>query len=688
MAQLFSLCLTVKHREKDNLILYRLADKLNNELIKFNPHEPHFELEYYDSRPNNPRVGSEMYQIDELKIWEWNSDSGWAKRTSIKYYELCASDDLMLNNEDDIRAKLKSGFHVSEYQNQNLLIKIGEAKDTYKVLVLDSDKLKVANGIAKIDDTIHILKGYIINKIDFLDTERITNATSIRYIYKFLELPKLEFELDTHTFMEKFSLWFNKQISLSNYSRKRKKETKDFFEETLGNTEEIKDFFDQNQFNVGNIDENIQEVRDQIEHVLSEDNQYDLFCERMIETLPKLTETFKLVVENNWRKDHESECKAAREELLTLTKQKSEMKTSYKIEKKNLVLLTSNTKIIRDEVEKLTTLQNNLQTSVNAKMEAVRTNIADFFAETMVYQSLTGFEKKALLPINNEPVKPSALNSVIHSLSKKTMDEAEVITTMNDLLYFLEINLKVAGVTDGFSSSLSQYITACMTQSMPLLLIGYGSKNVADAISVTLSGMTCDVITLTGGYGDFKTLSETILNCQSDVVLIENAIGYINEQIYMKLIKDITSKTLLFNVNFEDHLNFIPKSIFNYVNLLFLDNICGRKKQEEYILTNLSKDLVMIPSSLRTLKTTKDATHAVSMIIGMTKIYNSFRNELLMTMRSYDESNPIFSWLVFDVIPYMVTVGKEQETSDLIDSIQFTELQTKQLHSILKSDWL
>jgi hypothetical protein len=696
VAKLFSLCLTVKHIEKDNLILYRLADEIDDKLMEFKPFE-HYDLENPTARrPNNPYTNPSNYQMNELRIWEWDQDtSGWAKKTSMPFYELSTLTDLMLSDENDIIAKLKLGFKVWEYQHQNLLVKIRETKERYEVLALDSSKIRVVNGIGKINENIHILKGYSLKKEDFLSTEKVTAFSAegerlpIRHIFKFVELPHSDFVIDISTFTEKLALWINKQLRLKGLglSRKEIKASKEIFEESLNRADEIKEFFEQNEFNSGNLNERIKQVKAQLEEVLSEGNQYDIFCERMIETLPKLTETFKSKVEENWHKEHTTECETARQEIMLLTKQKEEIQNEYKNLKENFGLLQDEARIIQNRIEGMTTIQENLQTSLETRIGDIRSNISNFFAEALLYKSLLGTDKNIVsLPIDNEATKIPISNQIIQLLSEKLVGEPEILTSTNDMVFFLEMNLKRAGIIEDIVSNLSQYITACMTQKVPLLLVGYGSRNVADAISATLCGMTSDVITLTGRYNDCKMLSKTILSCQSNVVLIENAIGYIDEQIYMQIIKELSAKTLLFSLDFTDQLNFISKSVLNYVNLLCLDDICGRKEQGEYNLTTLNKDILSVPTDLKGLRASKDAVHAASRVMGMSKIYNSFRAELMTMMDSYYKSSAMFSWFIFEVVPFMAGIGRNQEASDLIDAKEFTEQQKNLLRSIVKSE--
>ena len=684
MARLFSLCLSVKHFEKDNLILYRLADKVADKLVKFNVFEQHHELDPAVRRPNNPYTSNERHRINELGIWEWDTElNSWAIKTAIPFYELSSSDDLILSDENDIRMRLKSGFSVSEYQNQNLLVKIGETEETYEVLVLDSSKIKVLNGIGKVNDAIHTLKKYSLDKVDFLITEKIANYSSLRYIYKPLELPMPNLEFEMSTFSDKFSLWLNKQLILKGLSRRERKNSKELFEEILDKADEIKDFFAQNGFNADNLEEKIEAVRLQIEDVLSEDNDYDVFCQRMIEGLPKLTEAYEMEVERNWRKIHQDECEIARQEISSLKKQKSEIDNGYKISRENFSLLLEEARSVKGKIEEMTVIQDELQTSVNTKIEDIRVNITDFFAETIVYQSLISPDRTIVAPVIDDYSKP---NHIIQSLSGKLMGEAELINSTDEIIYFLAMNLETAGILEDVASSMAQYVTACLSYKIPLLLIGYGSKNVADAISVTFSGRTTDVITLTGACDDYEILSETILSCQSDLVLIENAIGYINEQLYMKLIKEITTKKLLFSVDFADQINFISKSILNYVNFLFLDDVSGRKKHREYNITILKGNVLIISKDSKGLRANIDAAHAISQLMSMSKIYTSFRAELLTTMDSYYKPSAMFSWLLFEVVPYMTSIGRNQEISNLIDSVGLKQEETNLLQRMVKRE--
>lgn len=693
MARIFSLCQTVNHTVKNEPILYRLADidEFEKKLCEFKNSSQQYSSE--NKVYKRPYTSPVNHQMNELKIWEWDPYTKvWAERTQKSFYELSMSNELMLEDKNDIIRKLKTGFKASEYYGQKLFVKIQEDEDYFYVLAIDSSKVKIVNDFIKINENTHMLKGYNLLKSDFINTGTIASSSSdgtplpSRYIYIYLELQEPDFEFELVTFAEKLTRWLNKQLKLKGLSRKETKSSKELFLDALDNYGEIKAFFEENEFNSENLDLKIAEVKLQIEEVLSENNQYDIFAERMIETLPVLTEKFKKIVERNWFEEHKIECEKAKQELLLLTQSRDELSEECRGAKESVEILQAKQLSLKNEIDQLTSLQSNLNASLTSKIVDIKSNISEFFAETILYQSLLGVDKGTTKFPVVETAKVLQQNQLIQIFSEHLEGTVEEINSITDMLYFLGKNIATAGVYDDINSCLSQYITACMTHKRPILLVGYGARNIADAISATICGKTADVIILTSDYKDNGALYNMILSCESEVILIENAIGSVDEQVYMQLIKGTSNKTILFSIEFAEQLNFIPKSILNYINLLCLDEICGRKKQEEYTATVLNSNILIVVDDSKGLRANQYAANEISRLIGMPRIYNLFRAELLTTMNSYCKPSAMFSWFIFEVAPYLGSVGQSQDALELLSIKGLSEEEIKKLRLTINSD--
>lgn len=363
------------------------------------------------------------------------------------------------------------------------------------------------------------------------------------------------------------------------------------------------------------------------------------------------------------------------EEINRLIGEKVDLNNSLVKIKEEAETLRNEQLWLSSEIDKLTSLQSNIENSLIVKIRNIKTNITEFFSDAILYQTLLGF---------NGHTYQTSSKSILLNRSNTTdiEDEVETISNVTDVIYFLELNLEVAGVHEEIINALSHYITACITYERPLLLVGYGARNIADAISYTVCGKRADIIALRNDSNNTESISDNLVNCESDVVLIENTIGQVNEQTYMRLTKDANNKILLFGMDFAEQLNFIPKSILIYFNLICLDDICGFKKQDNYNPKHVSNGTFVSASDKKVLRSNKDAVHEISSVIGMPNIYDLFRANLLTTMDSYYKPHAMFSWLLCEVIPYMVSVGLKEEVLDLIISKEYSDKQISILQSI------
>jgi hypothetical protein len=139
-------------------------------------------------------------------------------------------------------------------------------------------------------------------------------------------------------------------------------------------------------------------------------------------------------------------------------------------------------------------------------------------------------------------------------------------------------------------------------------------------------------------------------------------------------------------MEFVEQLNYIPKSILNYFNLLCLDNICGLKMEDEYKPSLLMAKVLSVSNNKDRIKTFRDVAIEVGTIVGLPKINSAFRTILLTNMDEYSKPNPVFAWLLCEIVPYLNAVGRGKEAIDLINDREFDNKKTHLLLSLCKSE--
>ncbi|MBU3191748.1 hypothetical protein K9O30_20520 [Clostridium bowmanii] len=150
-------------------------------------------------------------------------------------------------------------------------------------------------------------------------------------------------------------------------------------------------------------------------------------------------------------------------------------------------------------------------------------------------------------------------------------------------------NLEKLGVGN-ISDEIANYIIAIFASGLTPLICGYKSREVATAISTAYSGETPYIITLPNGYTNARELTEIYCESSASSILIEDALGTMNENALLPLLRDksqddLVQKILILSAENSDSVKYMPKSFFNYIALVSIDKFSSTKK-EEYIYSN------------------------------------------------------------------------------------------------------
>lgn len=127
------------------------------------------------------------------------------------------------------------------------------------------------------------------------------------------------------------------------------------------------------------------------------------------------------------------------------------------------------------------------------------------------------------------------------------------------------------------SNMYSKYILSIMCNGNIPLICGYGSREISNIISLTISSQTPEIISLPNGYSNSNELISIWESSKSNIILIEDAIGTMNERTLMPLLRKYRCHTdknkpfIILSCEDTDNLKYIPKSILNYVTLICFD---------------------------------------------------------------------------------------------------------------------
>jgi hypothetical protein len=679
MSKTLSLCLTTQNKNNhDQTFLYRIADKIKDEFVEqYNQHNDNdglFEDEY-SARRFNPRTFYKNHKINEMKIWEWDPETDeFAEKTHISFFELVSIPGIESLEREKIVSILKEGFSIEAYNGSRILLLIGENVETYKVLELDTSVIKINENFIKLNKNITALRGYKLFKNDFINTTRVEvfsgdgKLLKPRLIYRFSTINETAFCFDLTTFEEKFLLYINQVISQFEFSSENRKAIKNYILEICENEEQVKKFFAENNFSVREIEKNLIEKKEFVNHIFN-DTLVEKFCEAVIDNVPIISEKYETIVKENFLKiNRELELKILEnQELMESISQERDIKL------KEISQLKSHKREIEIGIIESERVKEVLKNSIKEQSIELKRNISSIINDMMFYDLLNS-NKNEVIVQNNYVIRPWA--------SDVLAEEVDVLADLNEFVDALRVNLGIAGVEKKLCGYISSYITATIQQDVCLLITGKFSRNIVDAISASYCGCPAEVISVVSPEINPFDIASQLIECKSQVVAIENILTQ-NDNTAQIILNSNTDKLIVFTNGLSEIINFIPNSFWDRCNLLCTDNIGDQRSvgyfeysdakqvdfKSNFDVTNLNRTKKVIREKLK--------NHIFS------KSHCATKAELIARIESVNEDKGIFIWLLCEVIPKICMQDESDSVIDLISEFDLIENQSQMLEELV-----
>ena len=125
------------------------------------------------------------------------------------------------------------------------------------------------------------------------------------------------------------------------------------------------------------------------------------------------------------------------------------------------------------------------------------------------------------------------------------------------------------------------------------LICGYKSREIATAVSMAYCGQTPSIITLPVGYANSNEIFGIYNNCNSDTILIEDAIGTLNENTLLPLLREklesgYQEKLLFLTTENTDSIRYMPNNFLNYFSILRVEKF-RHVKDIKYLSSDAKK---------------------------------------------------------------------------------------------------
>ena len=267
------------------------------------------------------------------------------------------------------------------------------------------------------------------------------------------------------------------------------------------------------------------------------------------------------------------------------------------------------------------------------------------FIEAMddeIYNHL--LNKSILKPLLNPatlttPIKQSLYvkDSIVHGDNVTEDDIEEFVADIAD-------NLSSIGIDKKISDYIGCLIVGCICSGLVPLIYGYKTRDIASAIAAAFAGCSPQVVTLPVGFSDAVDIVDRFHNSDANVVLFEDAVGNMNENSLLPLLREWTSKgvekldkLLLLSTESNDSIKYMSDNLLNYVVVItvqdfrFLNNGKFMYKNAKEALVNLING-----------KVNKKYSGKISVLTqntGLNKLYNLQRAEIMECINEFSSDD-------------------------------------------------
>lgn len=235
---------------------------------------------------------------------------------------------------------------------------------------------------------------------------------------------------------------------------------------------------------------------------------------------------------------------------------------------------------------------------------------------------------------NSKETQSKSIGNNTSNIYIKNNQKASNIDKCMDIYDFAEniaINLENMGVKD-ITDGIANYVIGILASGMTPLICGYRAREIATAISTSYSGETPYIITLPNGYTDSKELVEIYNSAESNVILIEDAVGTMNENSLMPLLRErpqnkFSNKLLLLSTENLDSIKYMPPNLLNQVALVMISRF-GMSKNMDYIMSDARDAL----KEFTALDNSEDKNRITKKLLSNLKLenpYDTLRTEII-----------------------------------------------------------
>lgn len=653
-----SLCISVLNNSGQPR-LFRIADLIDDALIPYS-------VDYSTARGgiNTDQIFHPDVSIPPegtINLWEWYSPDDMRQFSYKLTEKIFWIEYVKLPNVtslEELKLVFHDGIDFEFSPEHNYLIEFFViSENAYKCVFCGCGDFVLKNNKYVLRDNIYHLNCFEISKQEIFEIKTHLLPKMNKWFYANLYLPERVSSILVKTPAGTVSKAILKRIQrcTEGFSKADKKVISDFVR-SLSSEKIINQVAIECQCTDEESREYITEFIKLCDNYFIEEDITDVILTRLIESNSNIADKFQTLIQQKWKSENadqientNKEKQHLQEELSLLQKQidtlVNECEEYEEIKKQTEIKITE----VEDSYAQKIALADDITAKVQSRIIDAKNDLSSFFSE---YAMFSGKSTEIYNNINEK-------DTVYYGRTLEA--EPEQLSETNEVIDSLKENLEAVGIGKTVSSSLAAYLLAAYYMETPLIVTGYGSDYIIDAVSATLFNKMADIL-----YLPPEGAKISIEN--SPIVAIHNGFKYVN-----RILRSSSDTYPYFVCQTSEELLLEPRSIYNYALPLFAEYFFTENKVENLYGTFSTLEKIILEKAYRI---------ALPEYIVPPLAYRNLSNIVAYANKLYDGLSEINVHLL-TTLPVMCSLGKNNDLCEVISSLNLSDKEKLKLFTYI-----
>jgi hypothetical protein len=432
--------------------------------------------------------------------------------------------------------------------------------------------------------------------------------------------------------------------------------------------------------------------------------EYEDECNKRLQIIKEQKEDNRKLIEkyeqaNADKKENEALLSSAKGQISNLTKSIEKKNNHiYSLEQKIFVLEQDRTdswqKYKTEKIQKLETDLSSIKLEIGSlyeeysnlekkkseltaelsTIEALRAEYAELTEKNDTLKELIQISEDKFHSLQTQSENQNSANSYNKAENMSAIDFSHIIfgtdidldpeqVKQQDLAEYLKDNLNEAGISNENLSSVSAYLLSAYSLNNPLIIAGYGSIAMLDALSATIKNKTTHRFYYNGNPSSVSEFDE------GSIIAVYDGLSAID-----KILDRTGNRYVCFISTTSEELQIEPKSIFNYALPLFTEYFIFAKSSGEYLGSLCESQPKYAPD--KKIKSMEILKYLSS--LSYTNLCDS-----ISTAKHINANISEYSIFLLTTMPILLSLSKRNELLEIIQKQNFSDGEKQHLHYLI-----